>query len=128
MNALEETVERVFKFQYRKRYGLHAIRKICFKGFEAHPFQYRKRYGLHAIVIQIGTNPRGQFQYRKRYGLHAITHYFKLTAEDRAFQYRKRYGLHAIKFYDFVENNFDVSIPQAVWIACNEYLCGNRSQ
>ena len=35
-------------FQYRKRYGLHAMDN---GGFNFHPlmFQYRKRYGLHAI-------------------------------------------------------------------------------
>ena len=37
------------------------------------------------------------------------------------FQYRKRYGLHAMK--EWIENVMGdvVSIPQAVWIACNKY-------
>ena len=37
------------------------------------------------------------------------------------FQYRKRYGLHAIAEIIFVSKSVRrVSIPQAVWIACNE--------
>ena len=35
------------------------------------------------------------------------------------FQYRKRYGLHAISDWGMKELSFIVSIPQAVWIACN---------
>ena len=39
-------------FQYRKRYGLHAIRfPQAEKTGKAFPFQYRKRYGLHAIKL-----------------------------------------------------------------------------
>ena len=37
------------------------------------PFQYRKRYGLHAMVLSDMSNyTKKSFQYRKRYGLHAI--------------------------------------------------------
>ena len=36
-------------------------------------FQYRKRYGLHAMTVALsGTIGMFEFQYRKRYGLHAI--------------------------------------------------------
>ena len=35
------------------------------------------------------------------------------------FQYRKRYGLHAIRLFDEEPISRGVSIPQAVWIACN---------
>ena len=40
--------------------------------------------------------------------------------ENKEFQYRKRYGLHAIvkSMYDTMAAE-NVSIPQAVWIACN---------
>ena len=39
-----------------------------------YPFQYRKRYGLHAIQQPSGAQAESAkaFQYRKRYGLHAI--------------------------------------------------------
>ena len=43
-------------FQYRKRYGLHAIRSKLFQDFLQYLFQYRKRYGLHAITKF--TNPK----------------------------------------------------------------------
>ncbi len=36
-------------FQYRKRYGLHAIASVVFNNLIEIWFQYRKRYGLHAI-------------------------------------------------------------------------------
>ena len=35
------------------------------------------------------------------------------------FQYRKRYGLHAIGQFVLMKTPLMVSIPQAVWIACN---------
>ena len=37
----------------------------------------------------------------------------------KSFQYRKRYGLHAIRRSLANGTNVCVSIPQAVWIACN---------
>ena len=60
-------------------------------------FQYRKRYGLHAISVQ-GEQRRDhwKFQYRKRYGLHAIRRRCSFQPCGISFQYRKRYGLHAI--------------------------------
>ena len=108
-------------FQYRKRYGLHAIRRRCSGHLRVFPFQYRKRYGLHAIIssrhvqwhragvsipqaVWIACNmkkkfrspSRPSFQYRKRYGLHAIIPFQNENAGTHGFQYRKRYGLHAI--------------------------------
>ena len=83
-------------------------------------FQYRKRYGLHAIRLRpLERNDRFLFQYRKRYGLHAISpgvihvrddlvsipqavwiacnfKFLTVTSAGWGFQYRKRYGLHAI--------------------------------
>ena len=43
-------VRRELQFQYRKRYGLHAIRRELHRLFDDEEFQYRKRYGLHAMV------------------------------------------------------------------------------
>ena len=106
-------------------------------------FQYRKRYGLHAMLqspLLIGnpnvsipqavwiacnvcpkpTPKRSMFQYRKRYGLHAIEQCCWVTQSSTEFQYRKRYGLHAIwmRSRSAIIGGC-VSIPQAVWIACN---------
>ena len=62
-------------------------------------FQYRKRYGLHAIRAYDGSRSSSLwFQYRKRYGLHAMTRFTSVKVFDLKFQYRKRYGLHAILF------------------------------
>ena len=60
-------------FQYRKRYGLHAIRPAKHIGVAADRFntasgmdcmQFRQRQVLEGVS--------SEFQYRKRYGLHAI--------------------------------------------------------
>ena len=59
------------------------------------------------------------FQYRKRYGLHAIGLFLSCSKAQDLFQYRKRYGLHAISNLCRKRNSCFVSIPQAVWIACN---------
>ena len=61
-----------------------------------------------------------EFQYRKRYGLHAIAEEpISRGNGPHLFQYRKRYGLHAIELAIIADDGFIVSIPQAVWIACN---------
>ena len=40
-----------YSFQYRKRYGLHAILASWNNIFVLDEFQYRKRYGLHAMEL-----------------------------------------------------------------------------
>ena len=111
------------RFQYRKRYGLHAIlvtstrRSTLSAGFNT-------ASGMDCMQFRCQDRlrlKRGGFQYRKRYGLHAMQ---GMTVNLRAnnlcfntasgmdcmqcfggglldewyplFQYRKRYGLHAI--------------------------------
>ena len=64
----------------------------------------------------------GTFQYRKRYGLHAINEIEDDLDDIREFQYRKRYGLHAIEHGLPEPFECPVSIPQAVWIACNPIM------
>ena len=62
-------------FQYRKRYGLHAITEAAAKLLQGEKFQYRKRYGLHAIDgMPTEWETGAEFQYRKRYGLHATVY------------------------------------------------------
>ena len=93
---------------------------VALSGTIGNLFQYRKRYGLHAIgSLFVKGSKKDAFQYRKRYGLHAITNEQKDGVISCGFQYRKRYGLHAIGTHYFVLTPEDVSIPQAVWIACN---------
>ena len=73
---------------------------------EAQEFQYRKRYGLHAITLRgVVKASSTRFQYRKRYGLHAMMFGFFSGRLVRAFQYRKRYGLHAILSPRTLENS-----------------------
>ena len=89
-------------FQYRKRYGLHAMSdyrlvllpSMCFNtasGMDCMQFDF---------ILDIGQID--EFQYRKRYGLHAIQ---CVTPDEKGvipFQYRKRYGLHAISWELFI--------------------------
>ena len=73
-------------FQYRKRYGLHAIAEEALKGTMPWPFQYRKRYGLHAIsACDDDDYLFDEFQYRKRYGLHAISRSHTSPSGKRCF-------------------------------------------
>ena len=84
------------RFQYRKRYGLHAIVMLAKKLAKVIEFQYRKRYGLHAIMAahadvsdDLGFNTASGMDCMQFAG-------FKQEGIKKLFQYRKRYGLHAI--------------------------------
>ena len=131
-------------FQYRKRYGLHAIRMRLWRygrtklGFNTASgtdcMQFACVEGVvDTIVVSIPQAVRiacniiciiiagsfAVFQYRKRYGLHAIRVIVEEARLGRVFQYRKRYGLHAMQLDQKGNVSFYVSIPQAVRIACN---------
>ena len=110
------------KFQYRKRYGLHAIagkRQPCGRRLVSIPqavwiacnmfvnccvraqllFQYRKRYGLHAMTMRTSSRILRSYSFNTASGMDCMQFvYINLTPHDLAivFQYRKRYGLHAI--------------------------------
>ena len=118
--ALLQLAYGIEKFQYRKRYGLHAMssksspRKglICFNtasGMDCMQFlrrptvlefffvlQYRKRYGLHAIK-KTNNKPYNLSSFNTASGMDCmqLKNVF-MSEENIAFQYRKRYGLHAI--------------------------------
>ena len=85
-------------FQYRKRYGLHAIDMLKGKRKESAPFQYRKRYGLHAIMIMIINWVKGLLVSIPQAVWIACNKRedFVMKKMKKEFQYRKRYGLHAI--------------------------------
>ena len=112
---------RDFAFQYRKRYGLHAI--CCwvvsirnFKRFNTASgmdcMQSASNSGLITMMFRFNTASGMDcmqfaymlfalsnlmlFQYRKRYGLHAMRRRGRQLCPAEEFQYRKRYGLHAI--------------------------------
>ena len=132
-------------FQYRKRYGLHAIRIKDVDEVEEIPFQYRKRYGLHAMsTLPTLMAVSLSFQYRKRYGLHAIERHTLLPLVGRgcfntasgmdcmqyganlwdalgAGRFNTASGMDCMQLKQNASSpTFSlVSIPQAVWIACN---------
>ena len=110
-------------FQYRKRYGLHAILKAItnhnrIKRFNTASGMDCMQYRHYVVFAELR-----RFQYRKRYGLHAIQKGMSFVEKKKLFQYRKRYGLHAITEQIIAVLRVLVSIPQAVWIACNNEKC-----
>ena len=85
-------------------------------------FQYRKRYGLHAILACRWSSPGFRlFQYRKRYGLHAIKRIITSVARSHCFNTAS--GMDCMQLLSRIgtANSLLVSIPQAVWIACNDH-------
>ena len=63
-----------------------------------------------------------EFQYRKRYGLHAIT--FLISMPQELVRFNTASGMDCMQFVAvlvFIAGAV-VSIPQAVWIACNWFL------
>ena len=88
----------------------------------SHPlwFQYRKRYGLHAMEFSwIIFLECTSFNTASGMDCMQLETTVLLSSKDIRFQYRKRYGLHAIAKHRRKEGFRNVSIPQAVWIACN---------
>ena len=97
-NEIGERPIVIAEFQYRKRYGLHAMMKKEIIKVWSYEFQYRKRYGLHAIRDEV-RNEKFQlfsFQYRKRYGLHAIIEYRYI--EFDVFRFNTASGMDCMQF------------------------------
>ena len=82
-------------------------------------FQYRKRYGLHAI-LSFHTGIRSlRVSIPQAVWIACNFQFPRVSYNAATFQYRKRYGLHAIIGHAPSNEHRSVSIPQAVWIACN---------
>ena len=155
-------------FQYRKRYGLHAMSVHPILGiimaqvsipqavwiacngtkygnpFSIFLFQYRKRYGLHAMPLRVkcaictlGFNTASgmdcmQFpserpaEPRERRFNTASGMDCMQCKRRRLFKCGSRFntasGMDCMQYCCWVVSirNFKVSIPQAVWIACNK--------
>ena len=60
------------------------------------------------------------FQYRKRYGLHAMAPKEPWDCKTERFNTASGMDCMQLKNHYLPEEKFNVSIPQAVWIACNE--------
>ena len=137
-----------YVFQYRKRYGLHAIAR---KREQGHPkmrfntasgmdcMQFRLQGGSQTAsqvsipqAVWIACNWwRGARLYSRSRsfntasGMDCMQSKFDAAeVANEGFQYRKRYGLHAINEQICSIRKQNVSIPQAVWIACNRYVEG----
>ena len=119
--AAAQNARLLFVLQHRKRYGLHAIIRWMSHSQSRIRFQYRKRYGLHAISGDVGARDREE-GFNTASGMDCMQFLWNsLCEKDYEFQYRKRYGLHAIAEIRMRGHKFIVSIPQAVWIACNHH-------
>ena len=66
-------LEFFFVFQYRKRYGLHAIKKTNNKPYNLSSFNTASGMDCMQLKNVFMSEENIAFQYRKRYGLHAIT-------------------------------------------------------
>ena len=107
------------EFQYRKRYGLHAIPRSLRDGSQLGCFNTAS--GMDCMQFE-ESNARTSWPcFNTASGMDCMQlGTWKWRGIAPSFQYRKRYGLHAIPF---LRTNLTglgkVSIPQAVWIACN---------
>ena len=84
-------------------------------------FQYRKRYGLHAICPETLFLSRS-FRFNTASGMDCMQ---LKRCEDTKFltkSFNTASGMDCmqLKNHYLPEEKFNVSIPQAVWIACNE--------
>ena len=59
------------------------------------------------------------FQYRKRYGLHAIDYASYRDNQMQRFNTASGMDCMQFQFVNHLTRCLEVSIPQAVWIACN---------
>ena len=102
------------KFQYRKRYELHAM--LCWQFVKFASLRFNTASGMNCMqfIHCAGSMLLEVFQYRKRYELHAIKSCRFFRCDALVFQYRKRYELHAIPHEGGVSIEIFVSIPQAV--------------
>ena len=135
-------------FQYRKRYGLHAI--ILNVWYCNEIWRFNTASGMDCMQLPFGKSSlmrteNGCFNTASGMDCMQFSIIINVLLLMRRFQYRKRYGLHAMatcllatsvfpsfntasgmdcmqcgKFASRALKPIQVSIPQAVWIACNE--------
>ena len=117
---IEEDDETEAMFQYRKRYGLHAIRK------KRGEYSHGNNVSIpQAVWIACNFHHRAlqalsfEFQYRKRYGLHAMRGTHAMCRHLMSFNTASGMDCMQWATVNHLHRFFAVSIPQAVWIACN---------
>ena len=59
-------------FQYRKRYGLHAMQSVYINLLIDQSFNTASGMDCMQFIVENANVVGVEFQYRKRYGLHAI--------------------------------------------------------
>ena len=109
-----------FMFQYRKRYGLHAITSALLTSTSTRRFNTASGMDCMQYVKPEDVDADAKFQYRKRYGLHAIGTLTRYSTSCSCFNTAS--GMDCMQFCEFFVCHIGspVSIPQAVWIACNQ--------
>ena len=106
------------KFQYRKRYGLHAIANAVNIVREVLVSIPQAVWIACNSILSHGDKKFESFNTAS--GMDCMQSLDMLQAMNTGqFQYRKRYGLHAMSNLMLAIRDGAVSIPQAVWIACN---------
>ena len=107
-------------FQYRKRYGLHAMPSVTILSLPTFWFQYRKRYGLHAICRNHRRCDK-QRGFNTASGMDCMQSFVQGTGESPESGFNTASGMDCMQLLmlALLFGEGCVSIPQAVWIACN---------
>ena len=86
-------------------------------------FQYRKRYGLHAIGEFVSSELFDPNSFNTASGMDCMQCAMLAVFGKRARRFNTASGMDCMQFQRDEEFfcSVSVSIPQAVWIACNDY-------
>ena len=124
----KSTLTRKGGFQYRKRYGLHAIERILQKKIMRIGFNTASGMDCMQCLRTRKKKRIVMFQYRKRYGLHAILSFEAGQIFEKVSIPQAVWIACNDKYFSTSPINVRVSIPQAVWIACNWTRCRTKPE
>ena len=131
-NAVKNEVDsRWDEFQYRKRYGLHAMERCLMNNSMIIGVSIPQAVWIACNKWRKFVRAwLAKFQYRKRYGLHAIQTTKSCIRKWGSFNTASGMDCMQLSLQREMWRVAPVSIPQAVWIACNVTFrsCGARSR
>ena len=84
-------------------------------------FQYRKRYGLHAMICMSYSSKMATTSFNTASGMDCMQ-YDEIVEAVNLTRFNTASGMDCMQCEGFVQHarhGDSVSIPQAVWIACN---------
>ena len=103
--------------------GMDCMQCKRFSALRQNLRRFNTASGMDCMQSQVERLPiiPVRFQYRKRYGLHAISPRARIARSVECFNTAS--GMDCMQFPEIggIIMKDNVSIPQAVWIACNKY-------